>query len=233
MSGLEVFADNIWIAEGPEVRDFGVMWNTRMIVVKLSSGAVWVDSPVLVPFETLRQIAGLGPVRYLIAGTPRHVWRLETWHRLFPAAELWACRPTPMTLKGGPLPLTGILSDTPHPDWEKDLDQLAFKGNPLIEEIFFYHKESRTLILDDMIQNHPPTRDHPLRDILFRLSGVAHLGGGVPLDIRLSFTNRGLARQSLDTLLSWDFDRLIIAHGPCLKNDAKPLVEEAFRWLRR
>jgi hypothetical protein len=233
MSRLEAFADNIWIAEGPHVHDFGVMFSTRMTVIRLTSGAVWVDSPVLVPFETLREITRLGPVSYLVAGTPRHVWRLEAWHELFPEAELWAARPTPMTLKGNPVPITGTLGDTPSPGWEEDLDQLAFKGNPLIEEIFFYHRGSRTLILDDLIQNHPPKKAHPLRNALFRLSGVAYPHGGVPLDIRLSFIHRSLARQSLERLLSWDFERLIIAHGPCLQENAKPFVEEAFRWLGR
>ena len=53
------------------------------------------------------------------------------------------------------------------------------------------------------------------------------------LDIRLSFIRRNLARQSLQKLLSWDFDRLIIAHGPCIETGAKAFVERAFRWLAR
>jgi hypothetical protein len=28
-------------------------------------------------------------------------------------------------------------------------------------------------------------------------------------------------------LLSWDFDTLIIAHGPCVETDAKEFVEKA------
>jgi hypothetical protein len=79
----------------------------------------------------------------------------------------------PITLKKGHLPLTGILGDEPYHGWVKDLDQLAFKGNPFIEEILFLHKESRTVILDDLIQNHPRASGHPLRNALFALEGVA------------------------------------------------------------
>ena len=43
--------------------------------------------------------------------------------------------------------------------------------------------------------------------------------------------NRDLARRSLEKLLSWDFDKLVIAHGVCVEKDAKPFVERAFRWL--
>jgi len=233
MPELEAFAENLWIVEGPEVRDFGIMFTTRMIVVKLSDGSLWVDSPVPVSFDTLKRITALGPVRYLVAATPRHVWRLETWYRLFPEAELWVPRPTPMTLKSEALPYSGILGDTPYRGWEADIDQCAFKGNPFIEEVIFYHKESRTAILDDLIQNHPMVRGKNLRNALIRLFGVAYPRGGVPPDIRLSFVNRTLARRSLKKMLSWDFDKLIIAHGVCIKKDAKQFVEEAFRWLRR
>jgi hypothetical protein len=73
----------------------------------------------------------------------------------------------------------------------------------------------------------------PLRNALFELEGVAYPDGGVALDIRLSFTDRNLARRSLEKLLSWDFDKLIIAHGVCIEKDAKPFVERAFRWLVR
>ena len=230
---IQAFAPNVWIVDGPRVRDMGVMFTTRMTIVKLYDGSLWVDSPVPVPFETLTGITELGPVRYLVAATPRHVWRLERWHTLFPEAQLWASRPTPFTLKKGHLPLTGTLGDTPHPAWANDLDQLAFKGSPLIEEVLFLHRASRTLILDDLIQFHPSVKGKPLRNALFKLEGVASPQGGVGLDIRLTFTHRDLARQSLAKLLSWDFDKLIIAHGACIEHDAKLFVEQAFRWLRR
>lgn len=143
-----------------------------MTVVKLANGSLWVNSPVSVPFDTLKRITALGPVRYLVAATPRHVWRLEGWHTLFPEAQLWVPRTTPLTLKKGHLPFTGILGDAPNPDWADDFDQLAFKGHPLIEEVLFFHRESRTVILDDLIQVHPIVKGKPLRNALFKLEAL-------------------------------------------------------------
>jgi len=233
MTEFQEFAKNVWIIDGPSVRDMGFMFTTRMTVVKLSSGSLWVNSPVPVPFDTLKRVAELGPVRYLVAATPRHAWRLASWHTLFPEAQLWVPRTTPFTLKKGHLAFTGILGDEPPQGWASDLDQLAFKGSPLIEEVLFFHKASHTVILDDLIQIHPIEKGRPFRNALFKLEGVASPHGGVGLDIRLSFTNRKLARQSLEKLLSWDFDKLVIAHGACVEKDAKPFVERAFRWLVR
>ncbi len=231
MPELQEFAKNLWIVDGPDVRDMGILFTTRMTIVKLSSGSIWVDSPVSVPVDTLKHITGLGPIQYLVADTPRHVWRLEGWHKLFPDAQLWAPKPSPFTLKKGNLPFTGILGDVPPQGWADDFDQLAFKGNPLIEEVFFFHKASRTVILDDLIQIHPIVNGKPLHNLLFKLVGAAAPYGGVGLDLRLSFINRKLARQSLEKMLSWDFDKLVIAHGNCVEKDAKLFVERAFRWL--
>ncbi len=230
---MQAFAENVSIIDGPSVRDMGFMFTTRMTVVRLSDGSLWVSSPVPVPFDGLKRIAELGLVRYLVAATPRHVWRLTAWHALFPEAQLWVARTTPFTLKKGHLPVTGILGDEPPQGWADDLDQLAFKGNPLIEEVLFFHKESHTVIVDDLIQIHPIVKGRPFRNALLKLAGVASPHGGVALDIRLSFKNRNLARRSLEKLLSWDFDKLIIAHGACIEKDAKTYVERAFRWLAR
>ena len=231
MPGLHEFGKNLWIAEGPLVRDMGLLFPTRMTVTKLATGDLWVSSPVAVPPETLGEITGKGPVRYLVAGTPRHVWRLSDWHNLFPEAELWGPKLSPLTLKKGHLPFTGILGDTPPAGWAVELDQFPFLGNPFIEEVIFFHKPSRTVILDDLIQNVPPLEGKPLRNAIFRLAGVAYPNGGVPLDGRLTFVHRDLARRSLKKLLSWDFDKLILAHGVCIEKDAKPFVERAFSWL--
>ena len=231
MPEFQEFAKNVWVIDGPAVRDMGFMFTTRMTVVKLSSGSLWVNSPVLVPFDTLKRVAELGPVRYLVAATPRHAWRLASWHTLFPEAQLWVARTTPFTLKKGHLPFTGILGDEPPQGWASDLDQLAFKGSPLIEEVLFFYKASHIVILDDLIQIHPIEKGRAFRNALLKLEGVASPHGGVGLDIKLLFTNRKLARQSLEKLLSWDFDKLIIAHGVCIEKDAKPFVERAFGWL--
>jgi len=231
MRAQDSFGPDLWIFEGPLVRDMGFLFATRMVVAKLADGALWVSSPVAVSSETLKFIDSLGPVKYLVAATPRHVWRLASWHELYPNAELWAARTTPFTLKKGFLPLTGTLEDTPPRAWKDDFDQLAFRGNPLIEEVCFFHWKSRTLLVDDLIQYHPRKNGKLLRNLLLKLEGVADQYG-VGLDIRLSFLHRERARESLKKLLSWDFDKLIVAHGPCIERHARAIAERAFGWLR-
>jgi hypothetical protein len=69
-------------------------------------------------------------------------WKSGT--RLFSDAELWGYSQIPNKFKC--LPFAGILGDAPPHDWAGDLDQLIFKGNFFIDEVFFFHKKSRTVL---------------------------------------------------------------------------------------
>jgi hypothetical protein len=233
MSALQAFAQNIWTVEGPIVWDMGLEFPTRMAVVKLSDGSVWISSPVPASFQTLQSIAALGTVRFLIAATPRHIWRLDSWHTLFPEAQLWMARLTAVTLKKGNLPITGILGDTAPNAWADDMEQLVFRGNPLLSEVLFYHRQARTVLLDDLIQSNPPLEGRTFRNAVFKFAGGLAPQAGVGRDMRMTFFDRDLARQCLHKLLAWDFDKLIIAHGSCVESDAKQYVKEAFRWLEK
>jgi hypothetical protein len=60
MLGLQTFAENVSIVDGPPVRAVGVTFTTRMIIVKLADGSLWVNSPVPVPADMLDRITASG-----------------------------------------------------------------------------------------------------------------------------------------------------------------------------
>ena len=227
MSALQSFGERIWIADGPPVSAFGpITLPTRMVVVKLRDDSVWINSPVEPSPDVLEQIRAVGPVRYLVAPTPLHVWRLKAWSALFPGAQLWG---PPKARSTKYVAFTGILGDVAPINWSDDIEQLVFRGNAFIDEVEFHHKPSRTLMITDFIQSYPAVSGETLGNFAKALGGV--LNGGVPRDVRWSFTDRSKARSSLAKLLSWDFDKAIVAHGASVDHDAKPFVEAAFRWL--
>jgi hypothetical protein len=62
MSGLQLFDDDIWTVDGPNVRDFGIMFTTRMTIVKLSNGSVWLDfTRAAAPPENTHAYNHIGP----------------------------------------------------------------------------------------------------------------------------------------------------------------------------
>ena len=207
MHTLQPCGDGIWVASGPIIRAYGIPFDTRMTVVRLADGSVWINSPVQWTREDLQTVADIGPVRYLVSPTPLHDWRLESWAKAFPDARCWKATD---------------LRDDPPPEWVADFDQMIFRGSRVLNEVYFLHRKSRTVIFGDFIQNHHA-------GVFLRLLGAA---GGVPIDIRLSFLGKKAeGRASLERLLSWEFDKVILAHGDCITHDAKAFVRHAFRWL--
>ncbi len=229
MDALREFGPGLWTAEGPPVRTLGISFPTRMVVVRLGDGTLWINSPVEASDSEISVLTALGPVRHLIAPTKLHVWRLLAWSARFPDAQLWGPPRTPRCYGG--LRFTEMLADQPPSEWSREIDQVIFRGNAFLDEVEFFHRASGTLVMSDFFQSYPPQNGRPILNTLARLGGVGG-EGGVGLDIRLSFIRRDLARASLRAILAWNFDRLIPAHGELRATGAKPAIERAFRWLR-
>jgi hypothetical protein len=216
VDALQRFGDDIWIVDGPTVRFFGAPLPTRMAVVKLADGSLWIDSPVVATAEQVGKLAQIGPVAHLVSPTRLHDWRLDAWAEFFPQAQVWKA---------------AMLDDEPPPAWKGQIDQTRFRGSAVLSEVEFFHRRSRTLVVADFAQNFRLELKHPIRNALLRLGGVAN--GGAPRDLRLSFFGAGrrAGRESVRNILSWDFDKVVVAHGDCVDRDAKTFVERSFRWL--
>ncbi|MFB9806897.1 hypothetical protein ACFFQF_17405 [Haladaptatus pallidirubidus] len=43
--------------------------------------------------------------------------------------------------------------------------------------------------------------------------------------------SKAAGRRSIDRILDWEFERVIVGHGQVVEHDAKRRVREAFDWL--
>lgn len=217
----------LWEVAGPTTIDLiAIPYPTRMTIVRLASGELWITSPVQLPFDVLQQVTELGPIAHLLSPTPRHQWRLASWQALFPKASLWSTQRSVATLGGRGL-LTTALGDQAPAAWRGQLDQACFPGYGF-EEITFCHRASGTLLVEDLIQAHRPN-PRRLVNTLVRIGGIG-AAGGMPRDIRALARQPG-ARAWAERVLSWDFDRLVMAHGPIVESGAKALVSRALEPL--
>lgn len=80
---IKPFADEVWIVDGPEVgmRYFGLTlpFPTRMTIVRLPGGELWVHSPIAWSDQLGAELARLGPVSHLIAPNTLHWSYLSDW----------------------------------------------------------------------------------------------------------------------------------------------------------
>lgn len=226
---LQQFASSLYIAEGPEVSFFGFPYPTRMAIVKLLDGELWVWSPVALTGQLLEEVRALGPVRHIVSPNKIHHLFLAEWANCFPEAKVWA--PPGLARRKPDIPFTGELDDDPDPTWSSEIDQVIFRGSFALEDVTFFHRESRTVIFCDLIQRHPPDKMRGWRGLLMRLDGLVGETGSAPRELRASFLRRHRARAARHKVLSWAPERLLIAHGECAQHNATAIVREALSWI--
>lgn len=207
----------------------GIPFGTKMTVVKLSSGDLWLHSPVNPNIQMFNNVSSLGQVSCLVAPNKLHHLYIKPWSEHFDSATVWV--EPQLANRNLDFRFDKVLSESVCDEWSHDFDQLLFKGSSILSEAIFLHKSSKTLIVTDIIQNHDPEQENLLWRFVKRLNSILAPNGGVPRDWRLTVRDRREARNSVDKILSWDFERLIVSHGICMKENAKPFVEQAFGWL--
>lgn len=230
------FAEGVWIVDGPEIgmRYLGMTFPfpTRMTIVRLPSGDLWVHSPIAWTEQMGDAIARLGPVRFLVAPNTLHYWYLPDWQARFPAARSYG--PPGLDRKARRVvSIDEELGIEPPAVWRDVIGQCIVPSH-LFTEVDFFHRPSRTLIITDLIENFEPARvRQPLLRWVTKVFGVADPDGKAPFDMQWSFIGlRPGVRAAVERMISWAPDRIVIAHGRCYETDAVKELRRAFRWVR-
>jgi hypothetical protein len=207
-----------------------------MAVLRLPGGEMLLWSPVE-PTEKLRsQIDGLGPVAHLVSPNRLHYVHIGAWKKLYPAATTWASPGVRERAQSQGVAMTfdADLSDAAEGAWTEALDQAVFRGSRFLEEVVFFHRPSRTLIVADLIENFEPEKLNAAMAITMRLLGATHPDGKANLNFRMTFVGRhDIAPASLARMTAWTPDKVIVAHGRCYEGDGEREIRRAFGWLDR
>ena len=226
---LKEFAPSLFTVDGPTVPFFGFPYPTRMALVRLASGDVWVWSPIALTPELAAATEAIGPVRCIVAPNKLHHLFLQQWIDRWPEARVYA--PPGLARKKPAIRFDAELRADPDPLWAADIDQVIFRGSFFMEEVVFWHRPSRTVLIADLIQRHPEATLTGFKGMLMRLDGLAGKAGSTPRDWRATFLKRKPARAARDKVLSWHAQRLLIAHGECAASGADEIIAKALQWL--
>jgi len=218
--------EGLWTAEGEPIDFLGFPYEIRMTVVRLGDGSLWLHSPVQISGPLREAVDALGPVRHLVTPNKLHHLFLRDWKEAYPDAKLWA--PPGLARRRPSLSFDGELGDEPEPGWADVLDQRVVRGSWAMEEVIFFHRPTRTLVLGDLIENHRPERFTPGKRRIARLN---RMFGDTPINWRVTFWNRGPARETMREVLGWEPRRVVVMHGPCIDRNAGEELRRAFRWL--
>lgn len=228
-SKLRLFGPEIWLVDGPETDVIGFRYPTRMAVIRLTGGDLFVWSPVALSADLKAEIAVLGEVRHLVAPNSLHHLFLDEWRRAYPRARLYAA--PGLRKRRTDIDFDGELGDTPPLEWARNLDQVIVRGNAITTEVVFFHQESGSVLFTDLIQQFRPGWFTGWRALVARLDLMVEPEPSVPRKFRIAFVDRPAARSALRRILDWPSSKVIIAHGVPVERDGQAFIARAFHWL--
>lgn len=224
----EFVPGQVRLAEMPFSR-LGFDVGARMTVIPLTDGSLFIHSPIALTPEMKREVDALGPVRHLVAPSGMHSMHLAEWVDAYPDAQPYVAPALRDKVKLTRKP--ELLSDAVPAAWADVIEQTTVRGSSLYDEVDFFHRPSRTLILTDLCFNIPENSSWSTRAWAAGLGVLGHLSSSRSFIITMR--DRPAARGTIERILEWDFDGVIISHGEPVPRDGKASFRRAFSWLLR
>lgn len=218
--------DNLWVVERP-LRLLGVNLGARMTVIKLDAGGLLLHSPVAYEDGLKAQLDAMGKVCAIVAPNCMHNLFLDEWINAYPDATYYHPPGMPK-IKASPSPLKTISNDAPSV-WHAEIEQHIIQGLPRLNEVVFFHKSSHTLVVTDVVFNILEP-DSIYEKLFLRLNG-AYKNFGATRVFKTFVKDKQAFRESIEHLLRWDFETVIMSHGEILLQGGKQRFKDAFSWL--
>jgi Domain of unknown function (DUF4336) len=233
---LKRVAEDVWIVDGPTIR-FGppllkLPFSTRMTVLRLDAAKLFIHSPTPLVTSLQEEIERLGTPRWIIGPNRIHYWWIPEWRQDYPAASVYLAPGIEAQSRGRiDFPFQPLQARDGYP-WDDAIATLPITSG-YMTEVAFFHRASSTLILTDLIENFQ--RDKlPSRWLrwLVQAAGALAPNGSMPLDMRLTFLmRRRELRAAIETMIGWNPERVLLAHGQWFERDGAGELRRAFRWI--
>ncbi len=222
---LQPIAKQVWV-ETRELRFWGIETGTKMTIVRLAGGGLFVHSPVALDERTRQAVDALGPVAVIVAPNLYHHLYVDAWAQAYPDALVCGC--PGLSDKRPDLSFHHVLGDEPDATWQAEIDQVFFSARSFENEVAFFHAPSRTLICADLLFN---LSTHPSRLTRMVARVIGNRGPSATLVERVMVRDRTAAREQVDRMLAWRPERMVLAHGDMVESNATDVLRRAYDWL--
>lgn len=225
---VEYVKDQIWILEYP-VRFFGMDLYGRMTIIKLGNGELIIHDPYKIDELTKQEIDAIGEVKYIVAPGYFHHLFVTDFQQQYPDAETFLC--PGLERKRPDIKFEWILGNRPDQRWDGVIEQVVVQGTRYIWEVAFFHKPSKTLILVDLLENIGDSYKHPagvqLRFWWKKVFGMWNNPKAAP-EYQVGWGKKGIVRNSLNKIIGWEANRIILAHGELVENNVRKTLSVAW-----
>lgn len=229
---LKPVAPEVWVVDGPHVHFYGLPFSTRMTVIRLAGGDLFLHSPTEPEPSLVATVAALGRVRHLVSPNWIHYSHIPAWARQFPDALAWSSPGVEARAAARKVQVVfhRHLGPEAPADWAGEIDQMIVEGGSAHREVVFFHRASKVLILTDLIENFEATALPFWFGPIAALAGVLAPNGQMPIDMWFTFRKgRGDLRTAVQRMLDWAPEQLILAHGRWYSANGTGELRRGFR----
>lgn len=235
LNTLKPVGENAWVVDGPAIRFYGLPFSTRMTVVRLANGDLWLHSPTVFDAGLAQGLSELGPVTHLIAPNWIHYAYVAEWQAAYPQATAWAAPGVAERAASRNVEMRidhDLNVDEAQGPWQGEIEQMVVQGSAVHHEAVFFHNTSATLILTDLIENFEAAKVPWWMGLVGRMAGIMDPKGQMPRDMRLTFRrHHPELRAAVERMLSWQPERIILAHGRWYNTNAEAELRRAFGFV--
>ncbi len=221
-TGLEPLAEGLWGTEHDHFMNGVVHFRGRMTVVRLESGGLLLHSVVPIDDALAAELATLGPVEHIVAPNLLHHTHLAPAIERYPNATVWGVRG--LAEKRSDVRFEKTLGDTA-PTWAGEFTPHQIAGIPWATETVFFHKATNSLVVTDLVFNVHDVQGW-ISPWVFRMAGAYRRFAQSRL-LRRAIKDASAASSSVEEMLQWPIERVIMAHGRVVDRNAKAQLVEA------
>jgi hypothetical protein len=213
-------AENLWLMAYP-LKMLGADLRRNVTLIRLHSGKLVIHSSAPFTAADIAAIRAFGEPGWLLDGILRHDTFAQEGREAFPGIPYLA--PEGFSEVVG-FPTTPIV---PAPaEWDGELLALEIQGAPSARDTALLHAPSRTLILTELIFNFGDAE--PLwTELLLRVAVGGEHHPGMSRPFKAGVKDEAAFKSSVATILSWDFDRVIVGHGEVIETDGHAKLRAA------
>jgi hypothetical protein len=222
---LEQLSPELWIRDGEW---YETTFRRRMTVMALSQGELIIHNPFILKDEDLKSLTSLGKIVAIVAPNIFHGDEAGWMAEKLPEAKVFVPAAAFEKLKKK-IRVDGTLEKNWPNQWSSDLTCLPMEGMRILHESVFFHRPSRTLVLTDLVFNlRPEDFKNNIERKLMNWNRVGTKFGPSWLCDHLFTKDKHARQRSVQKILSWDFDRIVMNHGHIVQTGGKIIFKNAF-----
>jgi hypothetical protein len=215
---MQQIAENVYEVTYP-LSLIGAQLGRRVTIIRLASGKLIIHSTGPFSGQDIGAIKALGAPAWLIDVTLNHDTFADIGRAAFPEV--------PYGVPDGFIHIDGerFSLNTPPPEWGDEFQIREVEGMPRVREYACFHSPSRTLIIADLVFNFECCSAWTRQ--FFRWAGGIKEYPGMSRLFRAMIKDRTAFNRSIEKILAWDFDRLVVAHGQTIVTGTRPRLIRA------